>query len=229
MAHHIRTLMVGATLTACTAALAGPTPTVVGFDGGDDGGFIGNAFFEAAGGNPDGRARHLAPDLFFNSLRTGGVGEPTNDDFLGDYSGLTDITFSFDIKVDTLESFVGPIVRPIGVMFIDRDIQGGSGASGVFFDLGIISEGATGDWTTLSVMIADPTQTALPPGAIGFGDEDPETFEPILPAAASFATVMAGVDEVRITGAVPGFFFGPANWDVLNRQHLVVVPIRLHR
>ncbi|MFK7960939.1 MAG: hypothetical protein AB8G96_10485 [Phycisphaerales bacterium] len=195
-------------------AVAGPTPTVIGFDGGSADGFSGNAFFEAAGGNPDGRANHLAPDLFFNDLRTGGVGEPANDDLLGDYSALTDITFSFDIRVDTLRNFNGPISREIGIMLIDRDIQGGSGPSGVFFNLGIINETLQDDYVTLTVTIDDPTQTALPSGWIGFGDEDPQTFAPILPAGASFATVLAGVDEFRITGAIPGFFFGPANMDL---------------
>ena len=68
--------------------------------------------------------------------------------------------------------------------------------------------------TTLSVTIEDPTATELPPGWIGFGDEDPDTFEPILPDGASFASVLASVDEFSITGAVPGFFFGNAFWDV---------------
>ena len=219
-----RILAVGATLTIGSTALAGPTTTVVGFDGGSDGGFTGNAFFEPTGGNDGGRARHLAPALFFNSLRTGGVGEPANDAFLGDYSGFTDITFSFDIKVDQLASFNGPIIRPIGIMLIDRDIMGPSGASGVWFDMGLIGESMQSDWTTLSVTIADPTQTALPAGVTGFGDEDPNTFEPILPAGASFATVLAGVDEFRITGAQPGFFFGNAAWDVSIDNISVTVP-----
>lgn len=215
----------GAALAAGTPALAQPANTVVGFDGGSNGGFQGNAFFEASGGNPDGRARHLAPDLFFTELRTGAIGEPSNPAFLGDYSGFTGITFSIDLRVDTLRDFIGnPITRSIGIKLIDRDIQGPSGSSGVFFELGFISESLQPDWTTLSVTIADPTQAALPAGWIGFGDEDPNTFEPVLPVGATFASVLASVDEVHITGAVPGFFFGPVGTDVSIDNITLTVP-----
>ncbi|MEL7472674.1 MAG: hypothetical protein AAGK04_05090 [Planctomycetota bacterium] len=205
-------------------SMAMPNSTVVGFDGGSDGGFQGNAFYEATGGNPDGRARHFN-DSFFNELRTGAIGETTNPDFLGDYSPFNDITFSFDIKTDSLTDFIGnQIARPIGVKFIDRDIQGGSGSSGVFFEMGIQGVNFTPDWTTLSVTISDPTQVGLPAGWIGFGDEDPNTFEPILPAGATFASVLASVDEVHITGAVPGFFFGNAFSDVSIDNVTLLVP-----
>ena len=82
----------------------GADNAVVGFDGGSDGGFIGNAFFETEGGNPGGVAHHLG-EFFFNDLRTGGVGEPANEAFLGDYSSYASVTFSFDIT-DQLVSFL---------------------------------------------------------------------------------------------------------------------------
>jgi len=212
------------TMLACTPALAGPTSTVVGFDGGDNGGFQGNAFFLGAGGNPDGRAHHLN-DSFFNELRTGGIGEPSNSAFLGDYSSYTNITFSFDIKTDSLTDFIGnQIARPIGIKLIDRDIQGGSGPSGVFFEMGLQGVNFTPDWTTFSVTITDPTQSGLPAGWIGFGDEDPDTFGPILPDGASFASVLASVDEFHITGAVPGFFFGTAFSDISIDNIRLTVP-----
>ena len=192
----------------------GQSSTSVGFDGGNDEGFIGNAFFESTGGNPGGKARHLVVN-FFTSLRTGGIGEPLNPAFVGDYSASGPVTFSLDVRVDVLTSTTGlPIQRPLGIALIDRDIQGPSGPSGVFFTLGVLSSSVQSNWTTLAVTIDDPTSTTLPPGWVGFGDEDPNTFEPILPAGASFATVLAGVDSFEITGAVPGFFFGFANFDV---------------
>lgn len=198
--------------------------TVAGFDGGSNDGFTGNAVFESTGGNPGGAARHIT-DLFFNELRTGAVGEPANPAFLGDYSSYTDVTFSVDVKTNMLDDFIGnPIARPVGVMLIDRDIQGPDGASGVWFELGTLGVNFTPDWTNLSVTIADPTSTTLPAGWVGFGDEDPGTFEPILPAGASFATVLAGVDEFRITGAAPGFFFTNAYWDVQVDNIAVTVP-----
>ena len=187
----------------------------MGFDSGTDGGFTGNAYFEEAGGNPGGVAHHLN-DSFFNDLRTGAVGEPANEGFLGDYSSYVSVTFSFDIKTNSLDDFMGnPIARSIGIALKDRDIMGPSGASGVFFEVGIVGVNFTGEWTTLSVTIDDVTSETLPDGWIGFGDEDPSTYAPILPAGATFASVLAGVDEFDVTGAVPGYFFTNAYWDVL--------------
>jgi hypothetical protein len=200
--------------TVAMSSNAGASTTVVGFDGGDPGDFTGNAFFEAAGGNPGGAARHLG-FLFFNELRTGGIGEPANAAFLGDFSSAASVTFSFDVKTNRLRDFIGnPIVRPVGIALKDRDIMGGNGPSGVFFEIGVLGEAFTPEWTTLSVTIDDPTSALLPPGWIGFGDEDPMTFEPILPAGATFATVLASVDEFAITGSVPGFIFTDADFDV---------------
>ena len=201
-------------MCSLTTIAYGAASTIVGFDGGNNEGFTGNAFFEATGGNPGGAARHLN-DSFFNDLRTGATGEPANTDFLGDYSAFTSVTFSFDIKTNMLDDFAGnPIARPIGIALKDRDIMGPSGASGVFFEIGVVGVNFTGEWTTLSVTILDPASATLPAGWIGFGDEDPTTFAPVLPAGASFASVLASVDEFDITGAVPGYFFTNAFWDV---------------
>lgn len=201
----------------------GAENTIVGFEGGSNEGFTGNAFFEATGGNPGGVARHFN-DSFFNDLRTGAVGEPANEGFLGDYSSYASVTFSFDIKTNFLNDFIGnPIARPIGIALKDRDITGPSGPSGVFFEIGIVGVNFTGEWTTLSVTIDDPMAADLPAGWIGFGDEDPGTFGPILPAGASFASVLASVDEFDITGAVPGYFFTNAYWDVLIDNITVTV------
>ena len=212
------------TLALIGSVAVGADSTVVGFDGGSSDGFTGNALFQATDGNPGGAARHVT-DLLFNDLRTGGIGEPVNANFLGDYSSFSNIEFSFDVRTNMLDDFTGnPIARPVGIMLIDRDIQGGSGPSGVFFEIGTLGVNFNPEWTTLSVTIADPTSAALPTGWIGFGDEDPNTFEPILPDGATFASVLASVDEFRITGAVPGFFFTNAFWDVQIDNITVSVP-----
>lgn len=202
----------------------GASSTVVGFDDGSDGGFTGNAYFEATGGNPGGVAHHVG-DFFFNDLRTGAVGEPANVDFLGDYSSYESVTFSFDIKTNFLNDFAGnPIARSIGIALKDRDIEGPSGPSGVFYEIGLVGVNFTPEWTTLSVTIENPMSNTLPAGWIGFGDEDPDNFyAPILPAGATFATVLAGVDEFDVTGAVPGYFFTNAFWDVLIDNITVTV------
>lgn len=198
----------------CICSTATYADTTVGFDGGDNGGFTGNSFFEADGGNPGGNA-HFFLQAFFMDLRTGGLGEPSNPNFLGDFSSFDDVTFGFDVRVDSISDFNGnQIPREIGISLIDRDIQGPSGPSGVFFNFGALSSAGQPDWTNFSVTIDDPMSAILPTGWVGFGDEDPNTFEPILPPGATFATVLAGVDEFHITGAVPGFFFNNANFDV---------------
>ena len=221
-----KTLVTVVSVAICSwaASIFAASTAVVGFDGGSNGGFSGNALFEATGGNPGGAARHVS-DLFFNDLRTGALGEPANPDFLGDYSSFDSVTFSFDLKTNMLDDFIGnPIARPIGIALKDRDIMGGSGPSGIFFEIGIVGVNFTPDWTTLSVTIDDPTSTELPAGWIGFGEEDPNTFEPILPAGATFASVLASVDEFDVTGAVPGFFFTNAFWDVQIDNIAVTVP-----
>ena len=59
--------MLAAVLCSVAPNAYAASSTVVGFDGGDSGGFSGNAVFEATGGNPGGAARHIT-DLFFNDL-----------------------------------------------------------------------------------------------------------------------------------------------------------------
>ncbi len=202
------------TLGAGASDALAASSTVVGFDEGADGGFIGNAVFRPNGGVPGGSA-HFLVTAFGMELRTGGIGEPSNPDFLGDYSSSSQVTFSFDVKVDSITDFIGnEIPRAIGIALRDRDIMGPNGPSGVFFELDTLSVFTHADWTRLSVTILDTTQTDLPAGWIGFGDDDPNTFEPILPAGATFASVLAGVDEFQVTTLVPGFFFNNANFNV---------------
>ena len=105
---------------------------------------------------------------------------------MGDYSSFDSIEFSFDVKTDVLRDFIGnPISRDIGISLRDRDVQGPNGDAGVFFTFPTsLNESLQDDWTTFSVTIDDPTSATLPPGWLGFGDDDPVTFEPRLPAGA---------------------------------------------
>ena len=210
---------------AVSAASHAASSTVVGFDGGDDGGFTGNSYFLPEGGNPGGSALFLI-ESFGIELRTGAIGETSNPNFLGDYSSFASITFSFDVKVNSLTFGGRQIAREIGVELIDRDIQGVDGGSGVFFLLDYVSKATHGDWTTLSVTISDPRQTALPDGWIGFGDLDPLTFAPVLPEGATFASVLAGADEFRLTSYQPGFFYGFTDFNVLvDNLSVSVTPV----
>ncbi len=80
--------------------------TVVGFDGGSNDGFTGNAFYEPAGGNPGGNA-HFFLSTFGIEQRTGGLGEPVNANFLGDYSSFSNFSWGLDVKVDSITDFIG--------------------------------------------------------------------------------------------------------------------------
>ena len=106
-------MLLGATTNAFAV-----TATTEGFDGGTDGGFTGNAFYEANGGNPDGNA-HFQVTAFGLSLRTGGPGNLSNPGFLGDYSSFGQVRFSFDVQVDSITNFFGgEIPAAIGISLI---------------------------------------------------------------------------------------------------------------
>jgi hypothetical protein len=219
------TTLAAAALWASSGAALAASATVVGFDGGTDGGFTGNAFYEADGGNPGGTA-HFFIETFGIELRTGAIGETSNPHFLGDYSGFGSITFSVDVKVSSIKFGGREVPRELGFALIDRDIQGPDGGSGIFFLLDYISKAEYSDWTTLSVTITDPTQVTLPDGWIGFGDYDPVTLEPILPDGATFASVLAGVDEFRLTSFQPGFFYGFTDFDVrVDNLSIATTPV----
>ena len=219
----MRLVFAGVALCACAPALQAASCVAVGFRNGDDRGFTGNAYFQPAGGRPNGAA-HFLIENFGIELRTGGIDETSNPRFLGDYSGFGQITLGFDVIVSSLAFGGSEISREIGVELIDRDIQGPDGPSGVFYLLDYISLATHGDWTRLSVTIDDPTQQDLPPGWIGFGDYDPVTFEPRLPPGATFASVLASVDEFRVTSYQPGWFYGFTDFNVRVDNIFVKVP-----
>ena len=89
--------------------------------------------------------------------------------------------------------------------------QGDYPYTSVWFNLGPIA--ASQDWATLQVTFA-PASTELPAGWGGYGAEDPETAEPMLPEGITFADVMASVDELAFTTYEPGFFYGFTDFDV---------------
>jgi hypothetical protein len=82
----------------------------------------------------------------------------------------------------------------------------------VWYNFGEIGSHLPG-WRSFEVTI-DPSQTTLPAGWGGTGDEDPVTFEPRLPPDRTFASVLASVDEIHFSTMVPGFFYTFTTFEV---------------
>ncbi|MGB0714693.1 MAG: PEP-CTERM sorting domain-containing protein [Phycisphaerae bacterium] len=163
---------------------------------------------EPFGGNPNANMRTVFNDFgitFRNS---------TNPEFIDDYTQNSSITLSIDTKVEAI-NFGSPVSRPWLVELRDFDNPPvGYPWVSVWYKFADISASSHGNWTTFSVTIEDTSLTDLPTGWGGTGAEDPNTFEPILPADRTFASVLAGVDEIVFTTLEPGFFFGFTDHDV---------------
>ncbi|MAY74515.1 MAG: PEP-CTERM sorting domain-containing protein [Phycisphaerae bacterium] len=181
--------------------------TTVTFDEGPEGWSIQNAVtILETGGNPGAYMEHVQIDTFGVN-----IANTTSAEFIGDYAEKGAVTLSIDVQVDSIDFFGSPVSRDLVVQFVNNDIEAPSGQVTVWTHVGLMSSGL--DWTTFTASIEDPTATELPAGWGGTGDEDPNTFEPVLPAGVTFADVLADVDEVRFTTFVPGFFFGFTNFD----------------
>ena len=196
-----RTAAVAAIASIASAAAAQTTVT---FDNGPLGWSVnGNDAIVPVGGNPGAFIDHYQFDTFGVEIRN-----DTNPDFIGDYTTRGPVRLSVDVQVGVIAFFGTPVTRDLVIEFVDYDNPPMFYPYvSVWTHVGAL-DGNGQPWTTYSVEIADPASTTLPPGWGGTGDEDPNTLEPRLPAGRTFAGVMAGVDEVRFTTFVPGFFYG---------------------
>jgi len=144
--------------------------------------------------------------------------------FTGDYTAVPALELGLDVKTNALSFFGSDVTRQLAVELRDYDgAPDGMPYVSVWYVLGTLDAAKTG-WETLSVKITDTTAAALPTGWGGYGAEDPVTYEPILPAGRTFASVLAGVDEIAFTTLVPGYFFGAADFDVVV-DNLFVRPL----
>lgn len=205
-----RSLLFGLAVLALSLPAAAQNSAVVEFDAGAQGWSInGLDTIVPTGGNPDEHIRYPNPiDTFGIAVRNS-----VQPAFLGDYGAKGEVTLSLDVKVEFIQFFGSPVPRELVVILYNDDIQGPSGSAGVWTSLGVL-QGSGMPWTTFSAEVTDVTGAALPAGWGGVGDEDPGTFEPILPAGATWASVLADVDRIEFTTFVPGFFFGFTNFDV---------------
>lgn len=207
-------LGIAAACAISTAALAGTSTYTTDFSSGADGwqgpqGPGGATTIEPTGGNP-GQYMHT----IFNNF---GIefSNSTNANFIGDYTQYSSVTLSIDVDVNDISFFGSPAPRDLIVDLRDYDNpEGGYPWTSVWFIVTTMPGSTDLDWITHDVTISDPNATDLPAGWGGYGAEDPNTFEPILPAGRTFASVLAGVDEIAFSTYVPGFFFGFTDFDL---------------
>lgn len=137
-----------------------------------------------------------------------------NRNFLGDYTALSGVEIGLDVSTQSVFFFNQEVTRDLVVELRDHDNPpDGMPYVSVWAKLGTLDASVTG-WQHWSVTIADTSSATLPAGWGGYGAEDPVTFEPRLPEGRSFASVLAGVDELAFTTYVPGMFFGDTYFDV---------------
>ncbi len=199
---------------ACVLAIAVPaTATVTTFDNGPEGwsgpqGPGGNSFIDPNFGNTAPSLRTQFSDFgitFRNS---------TNPGFIGDYTATPEVNFTIDTYTAQLNFLGLPTQREFIVELRDFDNPpAGYPWVSVWASLGVLNESNPG-WHTWGVSIPDTSMIDLPAGWGGYGAEDPNTFEPMLPADRTFTDVLAGVDQIAFTTFVPGFFFTMSDYDV---------------
>jgi hypothetical protein len=193
------------------AAMAAAETTVVDFESGAEGwvGPSGPGGFTVVApdsGNP-GAHMHTVFNDFGITFRNS-----SNPAFAQDFSQYDSVSISMDLKVEDISFFGTPASRPWFVEIRDYDnVPAGYPWVSVWYHFEWVG---AGDWTTWSVTIDDPGAVELPVGWGGYGDEDPDTFEPILPANRTFTDVLAGADEMVFSTLEPGWFFGSADFDV---------------
>jgi hypothetical protein len=192
-------------------ALAFAETTVVDFEDGAEGwegpqGSGGFTEIQPTGGNPDANMYTEFTDFGLTYRNE------TNPAFVQDLSQYDTVMFSMDLKVEDL-SFIGnPQFRPWLIEIRDFDnVPPGYPWVSVWY---LFDWVGTSDWTTWSVTIDDPSMIELPAGWGGYGAEDPDTFEPILPEDRTFTDVLAGADAIVFTTFQPGFFFSSADYQM---------------
>ncbi len=189
-----------------TSAFAGGT--VVTFDNGPEGWSInGAATVVAEGGNPGAHLRHIQIDTFGCNVRT-----ETNANFVTDFTQTGAVRITVDFKVNSINFFGTEVPRNIVLELRDYDVEGNYPYNSLWFDGGLLPSPGEG-WVTYEFIIDDVDGAELPAGWGGTGDEDPVTFEPILPANRTWTDMLQSIDEVQFTTFVPGFFYGFTNYD----------------
>lgn len=217
----IPTLALAGLLALAPSAAAGePNAANVGFESGPQGWSLnGWATPTATGGNPGARL------YWANFVDTFGLSARTDSHpaFVGDYTAKGEVTLGIDVQVGFIQFFTTKVPRDLVLILHDDDAFGGAPPASVWTHLGTL-DGNGMPWTRFEATVTDVLSTSLPPGWHGAGDEDPVTFEPVLPAGRSWTDVLAGIDRVEFTTFVPGFFYGFTFFD-LSVDNIGIAPL----
>lgn len=218
------TLALSLLLGLAGTALANPQSTTVDFSNGTQGWATGlpdsgrdRSFIDERGANAP-LYRTVISDTFGLTW-----GNSSNAAFVGDYTLSPSITLALDVRALSITFNGQQVSRDLAVELRDYDNPSdGMPYTSVWTVLGTMSREA--GWQHLAVTIADTSATALPAGWGGYGAEGPNG-EPMLPAGRSFASVLAGVDEIVFTTYVPGWFFGFTDYHVaVDNLSITAVP-----
>lgn len=216
----MRAFVAATCLCGLTApALAGAQTTHITFDSGWEGfNGYGQSSIQPTGGNPGAHVQTIHNNFGIEWFTQ------TNPAFTGDFSAYQSITVSIDVKVDLISFFGTPVTRNLILDLRSFSLgQNGYPWSSVWYNLGSLQTGQ--DWTTYTVTF-DPNALVMPSGWGGTGAEDPNTFEPVLPANLTFADVLADVEEFSFTTYEPGYFYGFTDFDVnIDNIRIDVVPV----
>jgi MYXO-CTERM domain-containing protein len=216
-------LFIGVSTALMLASSASATGFTT-FDSGDDGwvgptGFGGHTFIDDTFGNSAPSMRTQFDDFgitFHND---------SNPGFIGDLTATERVDVTIDTYTTQLDFLGLSTPREFIVEFRDYDNppQFYPYVS-VWASLGVLNQDNPG-WHTWTATIEDTGVADLPTGWGGTGAEDPVTFEPTLPDDRTFASVLAGVDEIAFTTFVPGYFFSNSMYDVaIDNIGLTQVP-----
>lgn len=219
----VKTLIAVLASIACSAALANPKTTTVDFSGSPHG-WEGMQASNGAGGtkvddliSPT-KALHTTMEnqiLVFGSK---------DANFTGNYGTSKSVTISLDVFTEHVNYFnFGETTRPFIVELRDFDTPPpGLDYSSVWYYLGDLD--ASKPQQHFSVTIADTKSKGLPTGWKGYGAMT-EDLEPELPSDRTFKNILASVDQMVFSTAMPGVVSDFVYFDVaLDNITISAVP-----
>ncbi|QBI03205.1 PEP-CTERM sorting domain-containing protein [Pseudoduganella albidiflava] len=147
----------------------------------------------------------------------------TNAAFVRDYTASSSVTFGIDVLAQQVSFFGTDVTRDLVLELRDYDnANNGLPYTSVWYTIGTLDASVEG-WQNFSVTINDTSAIGLPSGWGGYGAEQADG-TPYLPEDRTFASVLAGVDEIAFTTYKPGFVYGFTDFDVAV-DNITVSPV----